>query len=268
MINIFNYLDYRKFLLDWIQGQKNQGHGVRVQIAKAASISSTMLSLILSGDKELTPDQGIEVCEYLGLSADEEDFFLELIQFSRASNHKLKKRLTVRIDRKKEQAKKISERIKDAKELSDKEKSIYYSSWIYSGVNMLTAIDEFGDIHAIADKLKLPVPVISQVVDFLLKNGICELKNDKLSYGSLKTHIGSDSPFVNRHHQNWRLRGFEKMEHNKDSDMFFTGPMALSVQDAEKIRELLPKYIEEILKIVWPSESEKAYCLNLDWFEF
>ncbi len=94
------------------------------------------------------------------------------------------------------------------------------------------------------------------------------MENNKLSYGPHRTHIGKDSPFVVKHHQNWRIKGFQSMELRRDEDLFYTEPMALSREAAEKVRLMLPGIIEEILAIIGPSESEEVRCLNIDWFEY
>jgi hypothetical protein len=44
--------------------------------------------------------------------------------------------------------------------------------------------------------------------------------------------------------------------------------MSLSEKDAEKLRKLIPQWIEEIHKIVGPSDSECVRCLNIDFFNY
>lgn len=268
MINIYEYLEYRDFLKDWLKSQKNEGHGLRSKLAEKGGISSTMLSLILSGSKELTTDQAVEMIELLGLATHEEEYFLELIDLSRAANHKLKTRILKRLAEKKIQSQKFSSRLQEAKELEEVEKAIFYSSWLYSGIRNLTSIEEYGDAVAIAQRLNMPLPMVSKVIEFLVANNLCAQENGRLVPGVQKTYLSPDSPFVNIHHRNWRQKGFDKMQFKKTSDLFFTGPVTLSQEDVVKIRGMLPKMIEEMMKVIWPSKSEKTYCLNIDWFEW
>lgn len=58
------------------------------------------------------------------------------------------------------------------------------------------------------------------------------------------------------------------MNLQNENDLFFTSPMSLSKEAAEKIRQELPAFIEKISKIVIPSKSEVIRCLNIDWFEY
>lgn len=268
MLNIYNYLDYRMFLLDWLKQQQSGGHGLKTKLAKQAGISSSMFSQVLMGNKELTLDQAVELLEMLALVTHEEDYFLQLVELSRVSNHKLKNRILKQLSEKKTKAQKLSERIQNAKELSDLEKGIYYSSWIYGAVRNLSAIDEFGSSQAIAERLQLPVGLVSKVVEFLIENNLCIQDKGRISPGVQNTYLRPESPLVNKHHQNWRVKGFDRMELKRTTDFFFTGPVTLAVEDVSKVRDLLPKFIEEITKIVGPSKSEKGYCLNLDWYEW
>ena len=53
-----------------------------------------------------------------------------------------------------------------------------------------------------------------------------------------------------------------------DKNLFFTAPMSLSHETVELIRQKIPAFIEEIIKLVRPSPSEVVHCLNIDWFEY
>ena len=58
------------------------------------------------------------------------------------------------------------------------------------------------------------------------------------------------------------------MNQYNESNLFYSAPMSLSAEAAEQVRKMLPKVVEDVLKIVGPSESEKVYCFNMDWFEY
>ena len=103
---------------------------------------------------------------------------------------------------------------------------------------------------------------------FLIENGLCQELNGQISYGPAAIHVDKESPFVNKHHQNWRFRAIQQMELKRDADMYFTSPMSLSKKALEEIRTLLPSIIQQVMKISGPSTSEVVACLNIDWFEF
>jgi len=106
------------------------------------------------------------------------------------------------------------------------------------------------------------------VIDFLLQNNLCVIKDGLLDVGPQQTHIGPTSPFVSKHHQNWRLHGISKMVETSERNLFFTSPMSLSRETADEIRPKILSFIEEIRKLIRPSPSEIVRCLNIDWFEY
>lgn len=266
MISIFDFQDYREFISAWID--HHQLRGLKKRLADAMGVSSTMISLILKGDKHLSQEQAHEACEYFRFNDKESEFFFLLADYGRAGTQNLKQRLLKRIKEQQEQAKKISRRVKKDTELTDQQKAIYYSSWIYTGIRNLSALDRFHEATTIAERLNITPAVAAKVIDFLLEHNLCRKEGGKLSYGHQYIHLDSDSPFVGKHHQNWRLKGFQSMDQYNENNLYYTCPMSLSREAAEEIRKLLPKVIEEVLKIMKPSTSEETYCFNMDWFKF
>lgn len=265
MISIYDFVDYREFLSVWIESHKDRLKGTRGKMAVAAGISSSMMSFILSGDKHLSLEQAAELAEFLGLAEKEVEYFYLLVEYGRAGSEKLRKQFKKRIE---EQRKLLANRIAKNIGLSDEVKAVYYSSWAYSGIRNLTAIPGTHSVQSIAERLGLPVPVVGRMLEFLIQNDLCKVVDGKLTHGPQKTHVGADSPFVVKHHQNWRMRGFRAMEERRDSNMFFTSPMSLSAEAAREIHLHLPKVVEKVMGISGPSDSEVVYCFNLDWFAY
>lgn len=265
MLSIFDFTNYREFLNTWIESQKNKIKGPQGRLAKAANISSSLMSMVLSNEKHLNLEQAAEIAEYIGLTDSETDYFYLLIEAGRAGTHKLKKQLNARIE---EQRKRLGNRIKQNIDLSNEIKSIYYSSWAYTGIRNYTATPGSHDVQSIAERFNISTTVAGEILNFLISHGLCKIENELLTYGPKKIHVHADSPFVNKHHQNWRIKALQKMEERKANDLFFTSPMSLSSEAAEKIKTKIPQLIEEIMEISGPSDSEIVRCLNIDWFEY
>jgi uncharacterized protein (TIGR02147 family) len=173
MISIFDFHDYREFLRAWIDSQT--GRGASSRLAAAMSISPSMMSLVLRGDKNLSAEQASELVEFLALNDLETDYFFILLELGKAGSHKL----TQRLQKKKQsvllQARKISSRVKKDFELSEEQKSIYYSSWLYTGLRNLSACSQTQDVHRMTKHLNLPTEVLQPIVEFLVENGLCKL---------------------------------------------------------------------------------------------
>ena len=267
-MHIFEFKDYKAFFRAWLNGQPNAGRGLLTKIAKAASMSPAMLTHVFNGDKNLSLEAANDVAVFIGLSEDETDYFLKLVQFSKAGTHSLRERYRKAILRKQKHANEIGTKLNPDRPLSEMAKTLFYSHWLYSGIRNMSACPDFDDIDKISAHLNIPRAHAQRVIDFLLENNLCVISKGKLSPGPQITHIGNENSLVSKHHQNWRLSAMTKMFDPGEKNVFFTSPMSLSKEDADLIRQKIPSFIEEIRKTVGPSKSEVVRCLNIDWFEY
>lgn len=267
-MTIFNFDDYKIFYNTWVDSQPKQGHGEYRRLAQALNVSSTMISQVFKGDKHISMEMAADMAEYLNLSDEETEFFLLLVDYAKAGSFKLKKRFEKQVKQKRDHFKKLENRIKKEVELSEETKAIYYSSWIYSGVRLLTDIPSLNNATEISERLNLPKNQVQKVLDFLNQHGLVAQNENRYKMGPTRVYIGSSNHLVARHHQNWRLQGFQKMIQAGDDSFFYTAPMVLSEAAANKIRQELPAFIEAIAKQVQSSSSEVSRCLNIDWFEY
>lgn len=267
-MSIYDHDNYKEFYNTWVDQLPKQGHGEYRKLAQALNISSTMVSQVFKGDKHLSLEMASDMADYLKLTDEETDLFILLVDYAKAGSFKLKTRFEKQIRQKREHYKKLENRVKKEVELSDETKAIYYSSWLYSGIRLLTDIPSFSNANEIAEHFNLPRNQVQKILDYLLNHGLVALKDNKYNMGPTRIYLGSSSHLVARHHQNWRLQGFNKMIQSGDENFFYTAPMVLSKEAAEKIRQELPAFVEKIVKTVKSSDSEQARCLNIDWFAY
>jgi uncharacterized protein (TIGR02147 family) len=268
MLEIFEFTSYRKYLASWIEAQGERSYGLKGRIAQALGVSASLLSQALKGEKSLTSDQTSDLCDYLGLNDLESDYLHLLVEKERAGNPRYREKIERKIRGLQQQSQKLGKRVPRNKELSDEQKAIYYSSWLYTGIRNLSAIPGFNHSETIAEHLHCEPQVVLKILKFLLENGLCREENGKITYGPASTHIDKESPFVNKHHQNWRFQAIHHMEKKSDKDIFFTSPMSLSHEAADQVRKLIPAFVQTVMKITGPSPSEKVMCLNIDWFNY
>jgi uncharacterized protein (TIGR02147 family) len=268
VLTIFEFTNYRIYLREWIGTQGEHSYGLKGRLAGKLGISSSLMSQILKGEKSLTPDQTSDLADTMALTEIESDYLHLLVDHDRAGNLKYRDKLMRKMKLLQAQSRQVGKRVPRHIELSDQQKAIYYSSWIYTGVRNLTAIEEMGTVGAIAEHLHLDSAIVTRVIRFLIENGLCKEAGGQITYGPASTHVDNDSPFVNKHHQNWRFQSIGKMENKNEDDLFFTSPMSLSRAAVLEIRTLLPAVIQNVMKISGPSKSEVTACLNIDWFQF
>ena len=89
-MSIYIFSDYRAYLRDYIQKLPKKGRGEVGQIARYLRIHSSLISQILSGSKDFSHEQAQDLTSYLGLNTLETDYFILLVQHSKAGTKKLK----------------------------------------------------------------------------------------------------------------------------------------------------------------------------------
>lgn len=268
MTDIFATRDYKAFIKAWLQAQPREGRGLLSRIAEKTGLSPGMMTHVLNGDRHFSPEAANEVAAFMSLNEEETDYFLLLVNYERAGTHALRERLKRKIISEQKKANELSKRMKPEHTLPETAKALFYSHWIYTGIRNMTACEAFKDVDKIASHLQVSRATAQRVIEFLLKNNLCVVKNGRLDVGPQVTHIGNETTLVSKHHQNWRLHGLTKMLEPNDKNVFFTSPISLSRETADVIRNKIPTFIEEIRNLVGPSPSEVVRCLNIDWFEY
>jgi uncharacterized protein (TIGR02147 family) len=268
VVSVYNFDSYKGFLQAWMADRPKKGRGEARKIAGVLGLSSTMISQILNGDKHLTAEAASGLCDYLGLAEKDADHFCLLVDHARAGTHGLKTRLKRKIKKAQTDAQKLKERMTEDFSLTDAEAAVYYSHWAYTGASHLIPCEPTISTEQLAERLQLPLHMMTKVINFLLQSGLVVSRDGRLETGFKHIHLGADSPLVVKHHLNWRLRAFDRMPYSRDADLFLTAPMTLSREVADQVRSELPSFIEKIVKWVGPSESEVVRCLNIDWFDY
>lgn len=230
-------------------------------------VSTTFVSQVFRGDKRLSLEQGVLVCEYFGLTELETEYFLKLILVERAGTVKLKALLRAQAERIKDKSAEISSWLDVKKVLPEKEKAIFYSEWHFSAIALLIGVPGYQDLESISRHLGLPRKMVGDAIQHLLQMGLVVRENDTLKVGPSRTHLDANSPFIKLHHSNWRIKALEHMAYASSEELHYSAPMTLAARDVPKVRAFLLEVIAKIGKIVDPSPPEDLMCLNLDWFE-
>ena len=197
----------------------------------------------------------------------ETSFFMCLVALRRAGKPNLRSRIQKEIQSIRRKSKELKNRIPPKTELTEEAKAIFYSQWYYSGARLLTSIDGFNSAEKISERLQIPRITIKRVLEFLHSTGLCVEKNGQYKMGPQSTHLGTDSPLIARHHQNWRLKTIERANQISSHELIFTSPVSIATADIAKVKKVLMGAVEDCFKIIEPSSCEELACLNIDWFK-
>lgn len=264
-MSIFDFSDYKTFVLAWIDGRPKNGWGELAKMAKALGVHTTMLSHTIKADKHLSMEQAYALCEYMRLKENETDYFLALISRDRAGTHALKLKYEKQISSLKSHSKVLEARMPKEREITEEQKAIFYSNWLYSAVHLAA---ELPDIKSPVDLLQYfhdrPSEEINKILVFLMEIGFV-IDKDGLKIGPRSTHLGQNSPWIYTHHKNWRVKAFERHGKLTSDELMYSGQLTISHEGFLVFRERITKLLEELATIANTEKPQKLAALNIDW---
>ncbi len=265
--SVFNYSDFNHFIQNEIENNTELKRGEKKRIAEYLNIHPTLLSQIFRGNRQFTDEQVFLLGECLSLSELENDYIFLLHQISSTHNKVYKDRLHKKREELKVRSLNLSERVVKDKVLSEEEKSIFYSSWQYSAIRICSSLTGGKTREDISERLGIEKKQVSEILEFLLKSGLCRMEKGKYYQNVSRTHLEKTSPHLKQHHANWRIKSIQKMDQNSPLDLTFTAPLSLSNKDFEFLREEMVELIKKVSETVKETEPEDVFCLTLDFFK-
>lgn len=264
--SVFEFDSYKKFISTWIENQPNQGRGQILKIAKSISVHTTLMSQVLGGNRDFSPEQVYGIALYMGLGKIETEYLVSLVHIERAGTFEYKNYHILKNKELKKQSLQISERLETKKVLTDLERSIFYSYWYYMAIWVYISVGNGQTIEQICQQFNLERALVNEVISFLINSRLAKEENGKYKNLHQHIHLEYGSPYLGRHHANWRVKALEKSEKMTNEELMFTSPFSVSKKDFERIREELVKTIQTTSKIIKKSPEEDIACLNLDLF--
>jgi uncharacterized protein (TIGR02147 family) len=259
-MSLFEYTNYKHYLRDQLKS------GIKSKFASAIGCQPSFLSQVLGGNPDLSLEQGLLANEFLGHTETETQFFMLLLQESKAGSAKLKSHFQKQKELILRSRKMISSRIVESSGTFNG-KSIYYSSWIYPVIHVLVSIPTKNLLQLIESKTGLHRDAIVQALETLISIGLVKESGGKYIVTKNRLHIPAGDPLVLQHHRNFRAKVLSFLDCPNESNTHYSSVTAISKEDGQKIRDLILRLIEDSEKIIAPSKEETAYWLCLDFLE-
>ncbi|MCM2277663.1 MAG: TIGR02147 family protein [Oligoflexia bacterium] len=264
-MSIFNFTDYKSFLKDLLKG-KGEKRGFQGQLASAAGCQPAYLSQVLRSHVQLTPEHACNLAHFLGLDELESEYFLLLVDYSRAGTRRLRQRIQAQLDRKKREAENFANRLRDGALDSIEARSRYYSSWHWGAIHIITSIQASQTPEAISQRLNLPIEVVLETLRGLKTMGLVKSDNNRWQFTGGNLHIPKDSPLNGVNHQNWRLKAVQDSQNAESDGLHYTFCFTVTRSDYEKLKTMLLSFIDEQRKVIAPSACEDLVCFTYDLF--
>lgn len=265
-MNLFELENYKTIIQSIMEEKRKTQKGVSRKLAEYLNVHPSMISQVLMGNKDFSEEQMMLVTEFLGLPQLESQYLLILLQQERAGSTKLKKYYGGMKAEVRKKALSIHERVIKNKTLSDKEKAIFYSNWLYPAVHLLSTLDKKPRFEEICERLDISAARAREILDFLIDHHMVVERDGVFSSGPVVTHLEKSSPFLPKHHTNWRLKAIQYSDKISDQELMYTASMSINKKDFAKVREEFLQSIQKMVKVVSHSPAEDIAQINLDFF--
>jgi len=265
-MSIFEIENYKVALNAVIQDRRKLQKALSKKLAEHLNIHPSMISQVLTGSKDFSEEQMILVCEFLGLPPLESQYLLVSLQIERAGSQKLKTYFENLRSEIRKKALQVSERVYKNRALTNEEKAIFYSSWMYPTVHLLTTLVRKPHFEEICARLDITPSKAREILDFLVGLEMVIEENGVFSSGPVATHLEKKSPLLVKHHTNWRLKAIQYADHLSDQELMYSANISVSRQDFDRIREDLMTTIQKFVHVVQASPAEEIAQFNLDFF--
>lgn len=263
--NVFQFSSYKAYLHSRT-GSAHSKPGIKSALARALGCQATYISQILHDKAHLSLEQAELANEFFSHSKEESSFFLLLVQKDRAGTRSLARHFQEQIDQVLSRRSILTSRLGANQTVSQKDQSVYYSSWIYAALHIALTIPELRTQEALSDYFRLPAKRITEVLEFLISAGLVVEKKGGFTVSTTHVRLGKDSHNLIKHHTNWRTQAIESFERQEPPDFHYSGVVSLSSQDVSKIKEIMLETVGETQKLVRESKEQELCVLNIDWF--
>ncbi len=263
---VFEYQEYKSYVLAWVAARPDGTRGVKSRIAERIQCQLAYVSQIFAGSAHLSIEQAEALNGFLGHSDEEGEYFVLLVQSARAGTHSLREFFKKQVQRHLNQRLILKNRLTHKSSLNREDQATYYSHWLYCAVHMAVLIPQLRTPFAISNYFQVDLSKVSAVVTFLDSVGLVSQKGGGLLPGETRIHLESDSPMISKHHINWRLQAMKALERETPGELHYSGVIGISAENVFRVREVMVKAIEQVRSIVKGSEDEAIYCYSLDLF--
>ena len=264
---VFEFENYKNFVNAWLSAQPKKGHGLRRKMAEAIHTQTGYITQVLSGSAHFSAEQGLRLANFFGLPPEEREFFLLLLQLDRAGTSDYREFISSQIKKAREDRRNLSKRFKAKTFPSDKDQSRYFSSWLYACIHVMVTCERFqSSRRTIASALGIPITRATEIIDFLVQSGFIREQGGKLVAGEARAHLGTDSPFLSRHHLNWNLLALQKILTDPTTNLHYSSVVSLSKADVDAFREIFTRALDRSNKIVADSPGEQVFAFTLNFF--
>jgi uncharacterized protein (TIGR02147 family) len=263
--NVFDFTDYKAYIR-YRAETAEVSRGYLSRLASAAGIHGSFLSRALTTHVHLTPDQGADLCKYWELNGDATAYFLTLLHLARAGSPNLRATLHQQLEAQRKRHLELANRFKQAKLMPEEASERYYSAWYYPCIHLILLAPAYRTPAAIAKRLALAVPIVSEALSALALMNLVEESQGKWRCKQADVHLRNRSRWAKVHHCNWHAKTAMKIQEGDEQLLNFSSTLVISAAAAEKIKSIITDDLERIRTVITDSAEEEIYFLGMNFY--
>jgi|GEM_PF-1571901 len=271
-MNIYEAKDYRVFLkYSLTNGKERAPRGRLTELAKVLNCHVTFLGQVTRGTSNFSLEQGFKLCEHLSFSDEETRFFLDLINYEKSGDHKLKQFYLTKLKQARQSYSKLEMNI-SSRRLKKEIEEEYFSNWKMQLIHSFIQIPELNTVTKISNASGFKKNEVLQQLKKLEQFQLAKYGKNNWKSTNNFLHIDKNSPAAKIFHSLWRTLSTSKIisrkkENSTPSEINFTSLLISSEETVKKIHDLLVQDIDSIAKKVDSSTPSTVYLLGVDFFQ-
>jgi uncharacterized protein (TIGR02147 family) len=237
--DVLSYLNYRDYLRDGLQalGDADAKYSQRWLAKRIGLKSPQLFSMILSGQRNLTPDLASKLADAFGMSALETEYFQVITELGHATDRDMQERLLARI--------RTSFQTGLFRLIEDDGKEIY-RHWYLPALIEMTTLERFReDVPWLSKCLGISEGEVTAGLKLLIELGFLRRENGRLTRSEPSRHTGDKFyPIVlGRYHLQVLERAFRATAMSRDKRYFEALTIAIR-------RDAFPELVQRIQRLV------------------
>jgi len=246
-----------------VRKRRRPGYSLRA-FARDLKMPAPKLSQVLSGSCGISRDRGAQLAEKMGLSQDEKEVFLWLIEAEHSRSPKAREGA-------KKELLKLDEKDGFGPLALDRFKII--SDWYHSAVLELPRLKNFSSSSKwISERLGVDKNKIEVAIERLLDFGLLSRNESSQELHRTENHLatpsGIPSKEIREHHSQILTKADQALEKFPISERDFSAiTMAIDSSRMDEARERLKEFRREFCKDLQKSDNkDRIYCLSIQFF--
>jgi uncharacterized protein (TIGR02147 family) len=265
-MDVFAYTNYQKYLQALTSGAKATKSVS--ELAELSGVQRSYFSNVLAGRANLNTDQGFRLSQGLHHNEAEQEYFLALIEYERASSTAYRVHLKAKLTASQTKNRSLTEKL--TRETPPVDASVlleYFSAWEYVAIHTLVSIPKFQTLEEISNALGLTIPYTETIIHKLEQWGLVRKVQGRYRWQAGNMHIPHDSPAILLYHREWREKALENARRVREKEVHFTSVYSVSEDDFEEMRTQILEFIKQYSQKAGESKEQNLVVMNLDHFK-